>query len=80
MASNSVFLPIIPIGFSVTAPSRIKFMEEQNVKISHVLFTDKDVFLNYPMDEISMSLQSADITIPSHLQTADEIDEWIMSL
>lgn len=70
--------------FSTTAVhSSIETVDFRSNKVSsieHTSFVRCDSFRNYPMDEISASLASGDITIPSHLQTADEIDEWIMSL
>lgn len=80
MNYTSFLLTAVSTGSSISTPELVKFMEEPNVRIKGMLFTNKDVFVNYPMDEISLSLESADIAIPSHLQTADELDEWIMNL
>lgn len=77
---TSILLPMASTNFSSGVPERVSFMEEPQVKIEGMLFSDRDAFINYPMDEISMSLDSGDILIPSHLQTAEEMDEWIMSL
>lgn len=58
----------------------VGFLNNNIGRIEQTAFVGSDSFRNYPMDEISASLASGDITIPSHLQTVDEIDEWIMSL
>jgi len=80
MTFTSFLLPTASSGQATFALRRINFMDDNPVITRKPLYTAKDTFINYPMDEISNSLESGDISIPSHLLTADEMDAWIMSL
>lgn len=56
------------------------FMCTQVERVTATKFTNKDTFVNFPMDEIYASLSTEDIIIPAHLASADEIDAWLMDL
>lgn len=80
MVSTFFFSSIASNGHSDVSLDVTNYMSAKPATVGKSLYTTEDHFVNYPMGEIRLSLESSDISIPSHLQTADELDEWIMSL
>ncbi|MEN4597882.1 hypothetical protein ABEG75_07920 [Pantoea agglomerans] len=81
MTINAMFL--VSTFSTATGASVVNAADFGDVGVDYVSstkFTSKDAFANYPMDEIKASLATAEMIIPSHLATADEIDAWIMDL
>lgn len=80
MTFNSFFLTASIAGEVASCPEDIGIFNNRVTRVRSQVFTSPDCFSNYPMEEVNLSLQSGDISIPSHLQTAEELDEWLMSL
>lgn len=80
MNITSLLLPTLSSQHVQSTLGAVIFMEEQHTSVRKSLYTSQDSFVDFPLEDIRLSLESADISIPNHLQTVDEMDEWIMSL
>lgn len=80
MNITSLLLPTLSSPHVQSTLGAVSFMEEQHTSVRKSLYTSQDSFVDFPLEDIRLSLESADISIPNHLQTVDEMDEWIMSL
>lgn len=80
MNITSFLLPTLSSPHVPSTLGAVSFMEEQHTSVRKSLYTSQDSFVDFPLEDIRLSLESADISIPNHLQTVDEMDEWIMSL
>lgn len=79
MTFNSFYITAAIAGDVASCSEDIGIFTNRVSRVRAPVFTSPDCFLNFPMDEVSLSLQSGDVSIPTHLQTADELDEWLMS-
>lgn len=80
MNITSFLLPTLSSPHAQSKLGAVSFMEEQHTSVRKFFYTSQDSFVDFPLEDIRLSLESADTSIPNHLQTVDEMDEWIMSL